>query len=55
MIGFPDYILNVTALDERYAGMQIAKDEYFDNNLRSMKFDTIRELKKLRKKPDKKR
>ncbi|XP_064642962.1 endothelin-converting enzyme homolog isoform X4 [Lineus longissimus] len=55
MIGFPDYILNQTALDERYAGVRIEDNEYFDNNLRTIQFDIIRELKRLRKKPDKKR
>jgi len=53
MIGFPQYIMNTTALDQRYEGLAIAPDEYFMNNLRDLKFNVKRNFDKLRKKPEK--
>ncbi|XP_074654372.1 endothelin-converting enzyme homolog isoform X2 [Tubulanus polymorphus] len=55
MIGFPQYILNKTALDEEYKGLKIDPNTYFDNNIRTLRFSLKKELKRLREKPDKKR
>lgn len=34
MIGFPDYILNPSQLDEKYKELDIDPGKYFENNLR---------------------
>ncbi|XP_055373792.1 neprilysin-3 isoform X2 [Condylostylus longicornis] len=47
MIGFPDYILNKTKLDERYFDLKINKTEYFDNNIRVNIYNLKKNLEKL--------
>ncbi|XP_077867473.1 endothelin-converting enzyme 1-like [Saccoglossus kowalevskii] len=49
MIGFPNYILDSSKLNERYKGLEFNADEYFANNLRLVKFDLKRSHEKLRK------
>ncbi|XP_058803973.1 endothelin-converting enzyme homolog isoform X2 [Phymastichus coffea] len=49
MIGFPDFILNPTELNERYADLIITKNEYFSNNIRVNKYNLIKNLEKLDK------
>lgn len=34
MIGFPDYILNPSQLDEKYKDLTIDPGKYFENNIR---------------------
>ncbi|XP_048247590.1 endothelin-converting enzyme homolog isoform X1 [Haliotis rufescens] len=53
MIGFPEYILNVTRLDKQYQRLQINKSEYFMNNFRNLRFALVKNLEKLRKPPKK--
>ncbi|KAI0232823.1 Endothelin-converting enzyme 1 [Lamellibrachia satsuma] len=52
-IGFPAFILNRTALDERYKDLEVKENEYFLNNLRDQRYTMKRNLNKLRKKSDK--
>lgn len=47
MIGFPDYILNVQQLDEKYAELEFKEDEYFNNNLVVSKYMLRQELERL--------
>ncbi|XP_015588301.1 endothelin-converting enzyme homolog isoform X2 [Cephus cinctus] len=47
MIGFPNFILNATELDERYEDLLISKDEYFLNNIRVNQYTLRRNLEKL--------
>ncbi|XP_008209638.1 endothelin-converting enzyme homolog isoform X1 [Nasonia vitripennis] len=47
MIGFPDFILNPTELDERYQDLSIKPNEYFFNNIRVNKYNLKRNLEKL--------
>lgn len=47
MIGFPDYILNSQLLDERYRDLNIAKNAYFENNVRLNVFNLRKNLEKL--------
>lgn len=51
MIGFPEYINNVTLLDEEYKLLEINESEYFMNNIRNMKFVLRKNVEKLRKPP----
>ncbi|XP_013387227.1 endothelin-converting enzyme homolog isoform X3 [Lingula anatina] len=53
MIGFPSFILNKTALDERYAEFPVTVDGYFSNNINSVKYAVKRNIDKLKRKPDK--
>ncbi|XP_018913127.2 endothelin-converting enzyme homolog isoform X2 [Bemisia tabaci] len=38
MIGYPDFIMNPQALDDKYKDLTIREDEYFQNNVRSNQF-----------------
>ncbi|CAH1772547.1 unnamed protein product [Owenia fusiformis] len=53
MIGFPKFIMDPKKLDERYEKLDIAPDEYFQNNLNNMRYSFNRNMEKLRKPPDK--
>ncbi|XP_069117689.1 endothelin-converting enzyme homolog isoform X2 [Argopecten irradians] len=55
MIGFPDYILNVSKLNEEYKRLEIKVDEYFGNNIRSTKYQLRKNFAELRKAPKKNR
>merc|ERR1719341_604660 len=48
MIGFPDYIINNTALEEKYHELNVAED-YFQNNLHFNQWVLTENLKKLDK------
>ena len=52
MIGFPDYIINNTALEEKYHELNVA-DDYFQNNLHFNQWVLTENLKKLDKKVEK--
>lgn len=47
MIGFPDYILNATQLDEKYQSLEFNEQEYFENNLRVNVFNLKENLERL--------
>lgn len=47
MIGFPDFILQPSELDERYRDLPIRQNEYFQNNLRVNKYNLRKNLEKL--------
>lgn len=47
MIGFPDFILNPTDLDERYRDLSIKPNEYFLNNIRVSKYNFKKALERL--------
>lgn len=47
MIGFPEYILNNTQLDEKYEDLELNAKEYFNNNLRINEFNLKKNLEKL--------
>lgn len=47
MIGFPDFILQPSELDERYRDLVIKQYEYFQNNLRVNKYNLRKNLEKL--------
>lgn len=49
MIGFPDYIINNTALEQKYENLVVSED-YFDNNLHFNRWVLLENLKKLDKK-----
>ena len=34
MIGYPDYIMNNTALEEKYSDLVVEEDKYFQNSIR---------------------
>lgn len=53
MIGFPQYITNVTQLDKEYELLQINESEYFQNNIRNFKFILRKNMEKLRQAPKK--
>ncbi|XP_060073168.1 endothelin-converting enzyme homolog [Ylistrum balloti] len=55
MIGFPEYILNVSKLNEEYNRLEIRKNEYFGNNIRSTSFQLRKNFEELRKTPKKNR
>lgn len=46
-IGYPDYILNNTALDEDYEGMEMDPEKYFENVLKMLNIATQINLKNL--------
>lgn len=52
MIGFPDYIINNTALEEKYHELNVGED-YFQNNLHFNQWVLTENLKKLDKKVEK--
>ncbi|CAG2246767.1 unnamed protein product [Mytilus edulis] len=52
MIGYPDWILNVTELDKYYENMTISKDRFFDTHLIYKKVEVDRVLRKLNTVPD---
>ena len=52
MIGFPDYIVNNTALEEKYQELRVG-EEYFQNNLHFNQWVLRENLKKLDKKVEK--
>lgn len=47
MIGFPDYILNPTELDDKYRSLDFKDDEYFENNIRVNVFNLKENLERL--------
>lgn len=47
MIGFPDYILNPTELDDKYQSLEFNEQEYFENNLRVNLFNLKENLELL--------
>lgn len=47
MIGFPDFIMSPDKLDERYHGLTLMENEYFENNIQIKKFSLIRNMKRL--------
>ncbi|KZC11845.1 Endothelin-converting enzyme 1 [Dufourea novaeangliae] len=47
MIGFPNFILNPSELDERYRDLTIKQNEYFQNNIRVSKYILKKNLEKL--------
>jgi endothelin-converting enzyme len=47
MIGFPNFILLHSELDERYRDLGIKQYEYFQNNLRVSKYNLRKNLEKL--------
>ncbi|XP_037078255.1 endothelin-converting enzyme homolog [Pollicipes pollicipes] len=49
MIGFPPNILDAEYLDEKYGGLEIKENEYFENNLRHAKHSLIKNLEKYGK------
>ena len=52
MIGFPDYITNNTALEEKYKNLSVSED-YFQNNLQFNQWVLRENLLKLKKKVEK--
>lgn len=53
MIGFPDYIINNTALEEKYHELNVLEGDYFQNNLHFNQWVLTENLKKLDKKVEK--
>lgn len=47
MIGFPDFIMNPSDLDERYRDLLIKPNEYFQNNIRVSKYTLKKALERL--------
>jgi endothelin-converting enzyme len=47
MIGFPDYILEAEALNKKYARLEVAENEYFENAVRFHNFSFVENLEKL--------
>lgn len=47
MIGFPDFILDVEKLDERYKELEVSDNNYFQNNLNANQFNLRRNLQNL--------
>lgn len=47
MIGFPNFILNASELDDRYRDLAIKPTEYFYNNIRVNKYNLRKNLEKL--------
>uniref|UniRef100_T1KLB5 Uncharacterized protein n=1 Tax=Tetranychus urticae TaxID=32264 RepID=T1KLB5_TETUR len=47
MIGFPDFILNSTKLNEKYEGLTFEENEYFQNNIRVNKFALKKNIEKI--------
>ncbi|XP_076080957.1 endothelin-converting enzyme homolog isoform X2 [Mytilus galloprovincialis] len=52
MIGYPDWILNVTELDKYYENVTISTDRFFDSYLSHRKVEVDRVLRKLNTVPD---
>ncbi|KAH3827140.1 hypothetical protein DPMN_129069, partial [Dreissena polymorpha] len=52
MIGFPEYILNTTRLNQEYKDLEINASEYFNNNIRNLYFELKRNAALLRKSPE---
>lgn len=52
MVGYPDYIVNKTALTDKYAKLEITRD-YFGNAIKFNKWNLIETLQKLDKPVDK--
>lgn len=52
MIGFPEFILNATQLDDRYKELEIRSDEYFMNNYRGILYSMKWNLDRLRQPPE---
>lgn len=48
MIGYPDFIKDVDALDEYYENLQIRNDTYFQNNLNVYAYNLRRNLEKIK-------
>ncbi|PSN53054.1 Endothelin-converting enzyme [Blattella germanica] len=47
MIGFPNYILEVDQLDDKYKDLEIKEYEYFGNNIRVNQYNLRRNVEKL--------
>lgn len=47
MIGFPNYILDASQLDEKYKDLEIDKKQYFENNLRLNTYNLKKNLERL--------
>ncbi|CRK96791.1 CLUMA_CG009917, isoform A [Clunio marinus] len=47
MIGFPDYILNPSQLDEKYKDLDIDAKQYFENNLKLNTYNLKKNLERL--------
>lgn len=52
MIGFPEYILNKTRLNNEYKTLKINESEYFQNNIRNLYFELQKNAALLRKSPE---
>lgn len=48
MIGYPDFIKNVSALDEYYDNLQIRNNTYFQNNINVYAYNLKRNLEKIK-------
>lgn len=48
MIGYPDFIKNVSALDEYYDNLQIRNNTYFQNNINVYTYNLKRNLEKIK-------
>lgn len=46
-LGFPDYIMDSNQLDDKYNNLTVRNDEYFENNIRAIKFNLEQYLYKL--------
>ncbi|CAL4079831.1 unnamed protein product, partial [Meganyctiphanes norvegica] len=55
MIGYPDYILDQTELDKKFADLRIKENEFFANNVRVNTFSIKDHLKRLSKQVNKTR
>ena len=49
MIGYPEYIMNETLLNEKYSKLETRQGEYFNNSLLARNYSTVVNLEKLNK------
>ncbi|XP_057304506.1 endothelin-converting enzyme homolog [Hydractinia symbiolongicarpus] len=52
-IGYPDFILNSTALEQEYIGLEVEKGQHFDNYMTRRKYKNFKNYKKRGKPVDK--
>lgn len=45
--GFPDYILDVAKLDDRYKELSVNENSYFENNIHANQFNLRKNLQSL--------